>query len=269
MMNIKHDRLYKITQEDNLDLLLSLEDKSIDLIYCDILYGTGKDFKEYKDIKGTKQSVEEHYTPRIKEMYRVLKDTGSIYLQMDTRINHWLRCIMDDVFGYDCFKNEICWWYKRWSNTTHGYQKMHDVILFYSKGKGTFNTQYQNYSQPEVIENTVRGMVDGKLVRLKDSDGNYIQREGENKGVAMHDVWELQHLQPTSSERTGYPTQKPIELLKRIILTSSNEGDIVADFYMGSGTTAVVCKMLNRPFIGCDISPNAITISKKRIGEMI
>jgi site-specific DNA-methyltransferase (adenine-specific) len=148
---------------------------------------------------------------------------------------------------------------------------MHDVILFYSKAKGTFNIQYQAYSDPQSIETTVRGIVNGKLVRLKDNEGNYIQRVGKNKGVPLHDVWEIQHLQPTTKERVGYPTQKPIELIKRIILTSSNEGDMVADFYMGSGTTGVVCKELNRNFIGCDLSERAIEIAKKRlnIGESL
>ena len=256
-----------ILKKDNLDLLSSLEDKSIDLIYCDILYGTGKDFKDYKDIKATKEDIEEHYIPRIKEMHRVLKDAGIIYLHMDTRINHWLRCIMDDVFGYKCFRNEICWWYKRWSNVSYGYQKMHDVILFYSKGKGTFNIQYQGYSQPEVIEDTVRGVVDGKLVRLRGKDGNYLKRQKENKGVPLHDVWELQHLQPTSKERVGYATQKPKELIEKIIKASSNEGDLVADFYLGSGTTAVVCKELNRRFIGCDINEVAVKATLDRLNS--
>ena len=254
-----------ILKQDNLKLLSNIEDKTIDLIYCDILYGTGRDFKDYKDLKTIRSEIEQHYIPRIKEMHRVLKDDGSIYLQMDTRINHWMRIIMDDIFDYKCFRNEIAWWYKRWSNVSYGFQKMHDVILFYSKGKGTFNIEYQGYSDPKSIETTIRGVIDGKLVRLKDNDGNYIKRQKENKGVPLHDVWELQHLQPTSKERIGYATQKPKALIERIVRASSNEGDLVADFYMGSGTTAIVCKELNRKFIGCDISENAIEIAKKRV----
>ncbi len=257
----------KIVRQDNLELLSSLKDKTIDLIYCDILYGTGKDFKDYKDIKAIKEDVEAHYIPRLEEMHRVLKDDGSIYLHMDTRINHWLRSIMDDIFGYKCFRNEISWWYKRWSNVSYGYQKMHDVILFYSKDRGTFNIQYQEYSQPEVIEDTIRGVIDGKLVRLKDENGNYIKRQKENIGVPLHDVWELQHLQPTSKERVGYATQKPKALIEIIIKASSNEGDLVADFYLGSGTTAVVCKELNRRFIGCDINEVAVNTTLKRLNE--
>ncbi len=252
---------------DNLELMNTIESNTIDLIYCDILYGTGRKFADYQDLKPIRSEIESHYIPRIKEMCRILKPTGSIYLQMDTRINHWMRCIMDDVFGYDKFRNEISWWYKRWSNISFGFQKMHDVILFYSKDKSKFNIQYQDYAKPNEIEDTVRGVIDGKLVRLKNEDGSYKKRETENKGVPLHDVWEIQHIQPTAKERLGYDTQKPKALIERIIKASSNEGDLVADFYLGSGTTAVVCKELNRNFIGCDINPRAIEITLQRLND--
>ena len=250
---------------DIMELLKSQPDESVDLIYCDILYGTGRNFGDFQDLKPIRSEIEAHYLPRLKEMHRVLKSTGSIYLQMDTRINHWMRCLMDDVFGYDKFRNEIAWWYKRWSNISFGFQKMHDVILFYSKDKSKFNIQYQDYSKPNEIEDTVRRVVDGRLVRLKNDDGSFKKRKTENKGVPLHDVWEMQHIQPTAKERIGYQTQKPKALIERIIKASSNEGDTVADYYLGSGTTAVVCKELNRNFIGCDINPKAIEITKARL----
>ena len=249
---------------DNLELMAEIPDNTIDLIYCDILYGTGRKFKDYQDLKPIRSEIESHYVPRIKEMHRILKPTGSIYLQMDTRINHWMRCIMDDILGYDKFRNEITWWYKRWSNISFGFQKMHDVILFYSKDKSKFNIQYQDYAKPNEIEDTVRGVIDGKLVRLKNKDGSYKKRETENRGVPLHDVWEMQHIQPTAKERLGYDTQKPKALIERIIKASSNEGDLVADFYSGSFTTAEVCKDLNRSFIGCDINPNCLEKAKER-----
>lgn len=249
---------------DNLELMAEIKDNTIDLIYCDILYGTGRKFADYQDLKPIRSEIESHYMPRIKEMHRILKPTGSIYLQMDTRINHWMRCIMDDIFGYDKFRNEISWWYKRWSNISFGFQKMHDVILFYSKDKSKFNIQYQDYAKPNEIEDTVRGVIDGKLVRLKNEDGSYKKRETENKGVPLHDVWEIQHIQPTAKERLGYDTQKPKALIERIIKASSNEGDLVADFYSGSFTTAEVCKDLKRNFIGCDINPNCFEKAKER-----
>ena len=111
------------------------------------------------------------------------------------------------------------------------------------------------------------GVIDGKLVRLKNEDGSYKKRENENKGVPLHDIWEIQHIQPTAKERLGYDTQKPKALIERIIKASSNEGDLVADFYLGSGTTAEVCKDLNRNFIGCDINQRAVEITLQRLNN--
>lgn len=135
---IEYNKIYK---KDNIDLLHELSDESIDLIYCDILYGTGRDFGQYKDIKASKDEIHDFYTPRIKEMYRVLKSTGSIYLQMDVKISHWLRNILDEQFGYENFKNEIIW--KRCNSNKNNKLKFTDDtdrILFYSKSKKyTFN----------------------------------------------------------------------------------------------------------------------------------
>ena len=144
---------------------------------------------------------------RLIEMRRVLKDTGSIYFHCDPTMSHYVKIMLDCVFGEKNFRNEIVWHYYRWSNVSKNYQKMHDVILFYSKNTNYyhFNIQYQNYRNEEDIEDTVRGMVDGKLQRLKNNEGKYIKRQKENKGVPLHDVFEIQHIQPTSKERKGYP----------------------------------------------------------------
>ena len=98
---------------DNLELLKSQPNESVNMIYCDILYGTGRNFGDYQDLKPIRSEIESHYLPRIIEMKRVLKQNGSIYLQMDTRINHWMRILMDYVFGYENFRNEICWKYDK------------------------------------------------------------------------------------------------------------------------------------------------------------
>ena len=117
---------------DNLELLLSQPDESVDLIYCDILYGTGRNFGDYQDLKPIRSEIEAHYLPRLKEMHRVLKSTGSIYLQMDYRIIHWVRCMMDDIFGYGNFRNEIIWCYTSPSGAKNNFPKKHDNIVFYS-----------------------------------------------------------------------------------------------------------------------------------------
>ncbi len=125
-----------IRLSDNLELMAEMQDNTVDLIYCDILYGTGRKFKDYQDLKPKREVIEEHYIPRIKEMHRILKDTGSIYLQMDTKINHWIRCILDDVFGYDKFRNEIVWTYETAGRRSlKRFKPAHDVILFYGKQK--------------------------------------------------------------------------------------------------------------------------------------
>ena len=228
---------------DNMELLLSQADESVDLIYCDILYGTGRNFGDYQDLKPKRDVIESHYLPRLIEMKRVLKQNGSIYLQMDTRINHWMRILMDKVFGYENFRNEIVWGYSWGGVSKNKYPSKHDHILYYSKtNKYTYNIQYENYT-------------------TKDK-----RWHNNNAGKSIRDIWDdIPIINTMSNERVGYATQKPKALIERIIKASSNEGDTVADYYMGSGTTAEVCKELNRNFIGCDINPKAIEITKARL----
>ena len=244
---------------DNLELLLSQPDESVDLIYCDILYGTGRNFGDYQDLKLIRSEIEAHYLPRLIEMKRVLKQNGSIYLQMDTRINHWMRILMDDVFGYENFRNEIVWWYKTGGSSKKEYCKKHDVILFYAGNGYTFNAQKQkNYTKSKSRKAGVINYGKGDAEFFEDDNGvfNY---------TYQHDVFDISYLNSQSKERNGYSTQKPKELISRFVLASTNEGDTVADYYLGSGTTAVVCKELNRNFTGCDINPKAIEITKARL----
>lgn len=225
---------------DNLELMKTIESNTIDLIYCDILYGTGKNFGDYKDLKPLKSDIYNHYIPRIKEMHRILKDTGSIFLQMDCKINHWIRCILDEVFGYDNFKNEIVWLYG-----AGGFNKelfcnpKHDTIFAYTKTYMYVNNK---------LTDNVHG------ARLK--SWWRINSIADKSGYLKID-----------NEAPLYRTQKPIELIKQIVLMASNEGDLVADFYLGSGTTAEVCKDLKRNFIGCDINPRAVKITLQRLND--
>jgi len=237
---------------DNLELMAEIKDNTIDLIYCDILYGTGRNFGDYKDLKPIRSEIESHYIPRIKEMHRILKPTGSIYLQMDTRINHWIRCIMDDIFGYERFLNEIIWGYKTGGASKKEYSKKHDVILFYSKTK---NYYFENPRENKVYIDKSKGY-DPNLKYEFDEIGEY------TLGYYT-DCFVLDNFS-TRYGRIAYATNKPIKLIERIIKSSSNEGDLVADFYSGSFTTAEVCKDLKRNFIGCDINPNCFEKAKER-----
>ncbi|MCB9032236.1 MAG: site-specific DNA-methyltransferase [Chitinophagales bacterium] len=245
---------------DNLELMAEIKDNTIDLIYCDILYGTGRKFADYQDLKPIRSEIENHYIPRIKEMHRILKSTGSIYLQMDEKIVHWMRCIMDDIFGCDNFRNNIIWHYNRWTATSKDFQKLHDCILRYSKTiEFLFNIEYKQHT-----ENTKKRR-ENKLTRVE--KGNRIEVPFCEKGVPQNDVWcDIPFLPPSSNERkqSPYDTMKPKKLIERIIKASSNEGDLVADFYSGSFTTAEVCKDLKRNFIGCDINPNCLEKAKER-----
>ena len=228
---------------DNLELMAEIQDNTIDLIYCDILYGTGRKFAEYQDLKPIRSEIEAHYIPRIKEMHRILKPTGSIYLQMDTKINHWMRCIMDDIFGYDNFRNEIIWCYEKARPTKYSFKNVHDHILFYQKKlHKKFNVQYVERKRKKDFKTEY----DGKI--CPDWWTDIV-----SFGTCMN-----------APERNGYATQKPKALIERIIKASSNEGDLVADFYSGSFTTAEVCKDLKRNFIGCDINPNCFEKAKER-----
>jgi site-specific DNA-methyltransferase (adenine-specific) len=239
---------------DNLELLKSQPDESVDLIYSDILYGTGRNFGDYQDLKPIRSEIENHYIPRLIEMKRVLKPTGTIYLQMDTRINHWMRILMDDVFGYDNLLAEIIWYYDNGGGRrTTFVNKKHDVIISYSKTSiFTYNAILEPYKETS-------GYAKGGIV----NNGKKYMPNVNGKNA--DDVWCIPILNPMSNERVKYQTQKPKELIKRIVKASSNEGDVVADYYLGSGTTAVVCKELNRNFIGCDINPKAIEITKARL----
>lgn len=240
-------------------MLKEIEDEYIDLIYCDILYGTGRNFGDYQDLKADKEIINEHYILRFREMYRVLKDTGSIYIHCDWRINHWIRNILDNIFGYHNFRNEIIWSYERWTNSSRDFVRCHDTILRYTKSDDyIFNKLYEEFS-PKSKHKGSRFSVLNESNKLEQE---YVSNE---RLKAMGDVWSVSILNSQAKERTGYVTQKPKELIKRIIKSSSNEGDVVADFYMGSGTTIEVAKELGRNYIGCDISPRSIDITKDRL----
>ena len=249
---------------DNLELMAEIKDNTIDLIYCDILYGTGRNFGEYQDLKPIRSEIESHYLPRLIEMKRVLKQSGSIYLQMDTRINHWMRILMDDVFSYKNFKSEISWGYSSGGGTKRKYASKHDIILFYTvSNEYTFNEpKMKVYQKKKYSFSTVK--------EYQDADGWYhlstCSDFFNDIKTDWHNNMALGLFKNNSDKKQDalYPTQKPKALIERIIKASSNEGDLVADFYAGSFTTAEVCKDLKRNFIGCDINPNCFEKAKER-----
>lgn len=242
----------KVLNIDNLELLNKLEDQYIDLIYSDILYNTGRKFDDFDDDLGTAEEAMDWYKPRLLEMKRVLKDTGTIYLHCDYRLVHYLKVEMDKIFGVENFRNEIIWHYNSAPRKKNDFGKRHDSILRYTKtNKYTFNVDEVRVPYSETAP---RG---------------YAKEKYYNKlGKVMGDVWDVKIIgQNDKTERVNYNTQKPKELLEIIIKSSSNEGDLVADFFGGSGTTGVVAKEYNRNYLMCDISAKAVKLSEKRLLE--
>ncbi|NOZ84486.1 MAG: site-specific DNA-methyltransferase, partial [Epsilonproteobacteria bacterium] len=195
---------------------------------------------------------------RLKLMHNLLADDGSIYVHCDWRINTFLRMLLDDIFGNKNFINEIIWHYRRWTGSANAYLTMHDVIYFYSKNeKYIFNEQWIPYTEKSLHRKQ------NFHTRIK---GNDIYETSINeKGVKANDVWEISVINSQADERIGYPTQKPEALLERIIKASSNEGDLVADFFCGSGTTAAVAEKLGREWIAADLGRFAIHTTRKRM----
>jgi len=205
--------------------------------------------------------------PRLVELQRVLKPTGSIYLHCDQTASAHLRLLMDAVFGPNNFRNEVVWHYRRWTATAKRFQKLHDVLLCYTKSdKYFFNVQYEPYG--EWIKKDYKYVdTDGRRWRWHTVKGKRykVYLEDENRGVKLGDVWQIPYIGSTAKERLGYPTQKPEALLERIIEASSNEGDTVLDPFCGCGTTIAVAHRLRRRWIGIDITHLAINLMKHRL----
>lgn len=304
----------KIFRNDNLELMKQLPDECVDLIYCDILYGTNRDFVDYKDIGNGKEEVYNFYKPRLIEMKRILKKTGSIYLQCDWKINHHIRTIMDEAFGSNNFRNCIVWQRSNGKNNSKkNFENVTDTIIFYSKSdKYTFNVQKKELKESSVkrynkvskdgrkymIANLMdkqsyKGIpdirvVNGKQYISKDNLGykwsqNKIEKEikkgtefvensegnlavikylDDSNGANVDNLWnDIYCIVSTDT----YATQKPLELIERIIKASTNDNDLVADFFCGSGTTGVAAKKLGRKYLLCDIGERAIKIANERI----
>lgn len=267
---------------DSLQVMNCFEDESIHLIYLDPPFYTQEtqkltsrnSHKEYsfQDIWKDMDEYLGYMEERFLQCRRILKDTGSIFVHCDRNASHYLKVLMDKIFGIQNFQSEIVWYYKRWSNSKRGLLNNHQMILFYSKtGKFKFNKIYTDYSVTTNIDQILQERVrdeHGKSVYKKDSNGNVIIGE-EKKGVPLSDVWEIPFLNPKAKERVGYPTQKPIILLEQIIKLVTDENDIVLDPFMGSGTTAVAAKLLNRHYIGIDILNDAVELAQARLEKLV
>lgn len=262
---------------DNLHVMRMLPSNSVDLIYIDppffsgrnynVVFGDSNEVRSFTDIwEGGMPGYLTWLNARLLEMKRVLKPAGNIFIHCDWHASHYIKVEMDKIFGYDDFRNEIIWRYRRWPAKQKNLQRMHDVILWYtkdSKGEHKFKVFFEPLS-PTTLK-ADKGL---KIINVFDEQGNRIRgvKSGEKSpGAPMADVWEISLMAPTAKERIGYPTQKPEELMKRIIETASDPGDVVADFFCGGGTTSIVAQKLGRRWIASDISRIAVSVTRDRL----
>ncbi len=275
----------------------------IDLIYIDPPYGTGRRLSSrLRSRAGESPPVEcsafddrwgggpaeymDMLAPRLEMMCNLLSPRGSIYVHADWRMVHYIKVFMDEIFGREMFQNEIVWCYREAVNSKKRWNRKHDTILFYSKSdKFTFN--YSEVLEPHA-ESTLkkyrrgdekgpyrlmgRGLKGSPIRSARDVAPEWEQKHPEltyrhylPAGKLPVDYWNIDIVNQAAHERTGYATQKPESLLERIVLASSNPGDIVADFFCGSGTTPVVAQKLGRRWIACDAQKRSIHITRKRL----
>ena len=258
---------------DNLSILQSLPSDSIDLIYIDPPFNTGKSQsrkqiktiadnkgdrvgfqgRSYRTIEVGQKAYDDQFDdylgflkPRLEEAYRLLKPDGSLYFHIDYREVHYCKILLDQIFGRDSFLNEIIWAYDYGARTKKKWPPKHDNILWYAKDP----THYKyNVDEIERIPYMAPGLV-GK--------------EKAARGKLPTDTWWHTIVPTNGTEKTGYPTQKPLGILRRIIRASSNPGDVVLDFFAGSGTTGAACLEFDRMFILVDSNPQSIEIMRKR-----
>lgn len=219
-----------IYQSDCLDGLKSVEPSSVDLVYLDPPFFTNRSHKlsqrgggeefSFDDLWAGHADYAEFLHKRCRELRRVLKDTGSIFFHCNKNANYIVRIVLDDIFGEDNFQSEIIWSYKRWSNSKKGLLPAHQTILFYAKSKDfKFNKIYTEYSESTNVDQILQLRSrnrQGKSAYARDKQGAVIINANK-KGVRLNDVWDIPYLNPKAKERVGYPTQKPLLLLDRII----------------------------------------------------
>ena len=270
----------KLFWGENLEVLyylLNNFENKIDLIYIDPPFFSGVNYKIevseenkvydsiayidswQKDLDSYLQMLYE----RILLFQKLLSPTGLLFIHLDWHASHYIRILLDEVFGENRFVNNIIWYYyNKYSAGKKNLPRAYDNILVYSKSQHyTFNEIRIPRKKPR--RQLMRVNVNGVLKNAKDENGHVKYRIVTDK--KLDDVWKIPCLQPASKEWTGFPTQKHHKLLERIIELGSNDGDLIADFFCGSGTTLLAAEKLKRRWIGCDISEYSMYLTKKRL----
>ncbi|MCY4567689.1 MAG: DNA methyltransferase [Candidatus Poribacteria bacterium] len=304
-MNIKSKTIFT---GDNLPIMRGINSESVDLIYLDPPFNSNANYAapigseaagaEFKDtwtlsdvdnawldliemkypalnrvihaaMTNSDKSYLIYMAVRFLEMHRILKDTGSIYLHCDPTMSHYLKLVMDTIFGKQHFQNEIIWCYERGSRRKSQFGRKHDVIFFYSKTKNYVFDSDAVRIERRKTHMKVETDLEGRTWQVKkDAKSGKVYRYPTDVGVLCPDWWiGIQQLNRNEKERLGYPTQKPLALLDRIIKASSNEGNVVFDPFCGCATTLVAADRLQREWIGIDISAKAAELVVERIRD--
>ena len=264
----------KVIEADNLSALKTIPDASVQLIYIDPPFNTGRKqtrgasttrrsetggrvgFKglRYETIRETVLSYDDEFAdywaflePRLEEAWRILNESGTLYLHLDYRESHYAKVLLDALFGRDCFLNEIIWAYDYGAKSKSRWPSKHDTILVYVKNPDAY---YFDSSAVDREPYMAPGLV---------------TPEKAERGKLPTDVWWHTIVSTTGREKTGYPTQKPLGILRRIIQASSKECDLVLDFFAGSGTTGAAAAELGRRFILIDQNPESIAVISDRL----
>jgi site-specific DNA-methyltransferase (adenine-specific) len=239
----------RIVCADNLEVLGGLGDGSVQLIYIDPPFNTGSEQSLGGFAYGDRHDDYLGFLePRLREAHRVLSDEGTLYVHLDPRESHYVKVLLDGIFGRDCFLNEIVWAYDYGGRPKRRWPAKHDVILVYvrDRAKYWFN--------------------DDEVDREPYMAPGLVGPEKAARGKRPSDTWWHTIVPTNGNERTGYPTQKPVGIVRRIVNASSRPGDLCLDFFAGSGTLGAVAQELGRPFLLVDSNPEAITVMEKRLG---
>ena len=295
-----NDGMTTLFNIDNLELLKNMPSNCIRLIYCDVLYNSGKDLGDYNDDLGSPEEAMAWYEPRLREMKRILKEDGSIYIHCNWRLDSYLRILMDKIFGPNCFKNRIYRQHSGKRGFYSNYDSQVDIILFYVNNPDNYVFNEIHGDTLNIVPLFEFGDLEGRnesryfgdqLIDLKAQHMHWLVsplqfekmiQDGEvriiddlpyrySSVIPMGNLWnEDQMLDKYSRTDTAeaYATPKPEAVLDRIIRISSNPGDIVADFFLGGGTTAVVARKLGRRFFGCDISAKACEVTVTKLNNL-
>ena len=265
-----------VVHGENLTVLESLPDESFSLVYLDPPFNTGRDQvrrttrsvpvahgegdrvgfagRSYETVMGSLRRYEDSFAdylgflePRLAHARRVLANHGTLYVHLDYREVHYVKILLDALFGRECFLNEIIWAYDFGGRTTRRWPAKHDTILVYVKDPAAYHFSSEDVDREPYMAPGLVGP------------------EKAARGKLPTDVWWHTIVSPTGREKTGYPTQKPAGVLRRIVTASSRPGDWVLDFFAGSGTTGAVSAELGRRFVCVDSNPEAVDVMRQRL----